>query len=70
MGKKRFVVVVNPCSGRRQGAAVLDELRPVFAAVEADLARVTMGSSVTHCVNIVGWGAAHDINRTAERLKQ
>jgi len=159
MGKKRFVVVVNPCSGRRQGVAVLDEVRPVFAAAGADLdvhvtthsghtqeiartmdledchgfcvvggdgtiheavgglmqrdvpastplgiirggtgnsllehllcsspteaarrivagnvlpldvARVTMGSTITHCVNVVGWGAAHDINHTAERLR-
>lgn len=34
-----------------------------------DVARVRMGSDVTYCVNIIGWGAVTDINRTAERLR-
>lgn len=34
-----------------------------------DVARVTMKDDVAYCVNIVGWGAAVDINRTAERLR-
>ena len=34
-----------------------------------DVARVRMGSDVTYCVNIIGWGAVVDINRTAERLR-
>ena len=34
-----------------------------------DVARVTMGAQVVYCVNIIGWGAVADINRTAERLR-
>jgi len=34
-----------------------------------DVIRVTMGRSVAYCVNIIGWGAVVDINRTAERLR-
>ncbi len=34
-----------------------------------DVARVMMGSNVTYSVNIIGWGAVVDINRTAERLR-
>lgn len=34
-----------------------------------DVARVTTAEQVVHCVNIVGWGAVADINRTAERLR-
>jgi sphingosine kinase len=35
-----------------------------------DVVRVTQGSDVTYCVNIIGWGAAVDINRMAERLRR
>ncbi len=35
-----------------------------------DVVRVTKGADVTFCVNIIGWGAAVDINRTAERLRR
>lgn len=159
MGKTRFVMVVNPGAGRRQGEKLLEAVRPVFAAADADLdvhvtthaghaqdmartmdlarysgfcvvggdgtiheavgglmqrrdpaatplgiipggtgntvlehlqcstshdaarrivagkvlpldvARVTMGSTITHCANILGWGAVVDINRTAEQLR-
>ena len=34
-----------------------------------DVARVTTGDATDFCVNIIGWGAAVDINRTAERLR-
>lgn len=34
-----------------------------------DVARVTLPDGVVHCVNIVGWGAAVDINVQAERLR-
>ncbi len=34
-----------------------------------DVARVLCGETTTFCVNIVGWGAAADISRTAERLR-
>jgi sphingosine kinase len=34
-----------------------------------DVVRTTTENGVTYCVNIVGWGAAVDINRTAERLR-
>jgi len=34
-----------------------------------DVVRVTMDGDVAHCVNIIGWGAVVDINRTAERLR-
>jgi len=34
-----------------------------------DVVRVTMGSEVTYCVNIVGWGALVDISLTAEKLR-
>ncbi len=34
-----------------------------------DVMQVTMGEEVRHCINIVGWGATVDINRTAERLR-
>ena len=34
-----------------------------------DVVRVTMGDDVAYCVNIVGWGAVVDINRTAEGLR-
>ena len=32
-----------------------------------DLAQVTLANEVVYCVNIVAWGAAVDINETAER---
>ena len=35
-----------------------------------DVARVTSGGASTYCANIVGWGAAVDINRTAERIRR
>ncbi len=159
MATRNLVVVVNPRGGMRRGLAVLEEVKPVFAAAEAeldvhvttcpghaeelaktidlessdglcivggdgtiheavgglmqrdspvstplgiipagtgntvlehlqcsapleaarrivagkvlplDVIRVTMGSDVAYCVSIVGWGAAVDINRTAERLR-
>ncbi|MCI5129892.1 MAG: diacylglycerol kinase family lipid kinase [Candidatus Electrothrix sp. AUS3] len=34
-----------------------------------DVARVMTDGDVTYCVNIIGWGAVADINRTAERLR-
>ena len=34
-----------------------------------DVARVSSEDGVEHSINIVGWGAAVDINRTAERLR-
>ena len=34
-----------------------------------DVVRVTMGNDVAYCVNIIGWGAVVDINRSAERLR-
>jgi YegS/Rv2252/BmrU family lipid kinase len=35
-----------------------------------DVARATMDQGVVYCVDIVGWGAVADINRTAERLRR
>jgi YegS/Rv2252/BmrU family lipid kinase len=159
MTKKRFVVLVNPRGGTRRGIAILDEVRPVFAAAGAeldvhrtagpghatslartldlshcdglcviggdgtihevvnglrqrsepavtplglipggtgnslvlhlgytapreaarrilagqtqavDIARVTVRDQTLDCLNIIGWGAVVDINRTAERLR-
>jgi YegS/Rv2252/BmrU family lipid kinase len=159
MVQKRFVVVVNPRAGRGRGLAVLDRVRPAFAAARAsldiriaaqlgditeivrtlgtdpldglcvvggdgtlheavaglvarepshrpplgiipagtgnsvgqhlgcldpseavrrilsgnvrefDLARVVTGGRTVHCVNLMGWGAVVDINRTAEYLR-
>ena len=37
MAAKRFVLVVNPQGGIRQGMAVLEEVRPLFAAAGAEL---------------------------------
>ena len=34
-----------------------------------DVVHVTMGNDVAYCINIIGWGAVVDINRTAERLR-
>jgi YegS/Rv2252/BmrU family lipid kinase len=34
-----------------------------------DVIRVTMGNEVVFCIDIVGWGAVADINRTAEQLR-
>jgi YegS/Rv2252/BmrU family lipid kinase len=34
-----------------------------------DVAQVTSESGIDYSINIVGWGAAVDINRTAERLR-
>jgi len=34
-----------------------------------DAARLTMRDQVVHCVDIIGWGAVSDINRTAEKLR-
>jgi YegS/Rv2252/BmrU family lipid kinase len=55
----------------------LNCLDPVSAAkkiiqgniVPLDVARVSSDGGVEHSINIVGWGAAVDINRTAERLR-
>lgn len=35
-----------------------------------DVARVSMGAEVTYSVNVIGWGAVVDINRTAEKLRR
>jgi YegS/Rv2252/BmrU family lipid kinase len=37
MGKRSFVVVVNPRGGTRRGLAVLEQVKPVFAAAGAEL---------------------------------
>lgn len=37
--------------------------------VPLDVARITSEEGIEHAINIVGWGAAVDINRTAERLR-
>ena len=34
-----------------------------------DAVRLTMGTEVVYCVNLIGWGAVADINHTAERLR-
>ena len=55
----------------------LDYLDPHTAAkkiatghtIPLDVARITSDEGVEHAINIVGWGAAVDINRTAERLR-
>ena len=55
----------------------LNCLDPVSAAkkiilgniVPLDVARVSSDGGVEHSINIVGWGAAVNINRTAERLR-
>jgi YegS/Rv2252/BmrU family lipid kinase len=55
----------------------LDCLDPIKAARRIvagktqplDAVRVQMGEDLAHCVNIAGWGAMVDINRTAERLR-
>jgi len=56
MTAKRFAVVVNPRGGRRRGLAVLEQIKPVFAAAGAELeVRVTESS-----------GHAREIARTAD----
>ncbi len=55
----------------------LDCLDPVVAAkkivqgvfVPLDVVRVSSDGGIEYSINIVGWGAAVDINRTAERLR-
>ena len=55
----------------------LDCLDPLTAAkksaagnvVPLDVARITSEEGIDHSINIVGWGAAVDVNRTAERLR-
>lgn len=55
----------------------LDCLDPLAAArkivagniVPLDVAKVTSDAGIDYSINIVGWGAAVDINRTAERLR-
>jgi YegS/Rv2252/BmrU family lipid kinase len=37
--------------------------------VSLDVARIALESNIDYSINIVGWGAAVDINRTAERLR-
>jgi diacylglycerol kinase (ATP) len=37
MTTRRFLLIVNPRSGRRRGRAVLDQVRPWFAAAAAEL---------------------------------
>ena len=34
-----------------------------------DVVRVALSDRTVYCVNIIGWGAVTDINRTAERLR-
>ena len=34
-----------------------------------DVVRLTIGDHVSYCANIIGWGAAVEINRMAERLR-
>jgi YegS/Rv2252/BmrU family lipid kinase len=34
-----------------------------------DIARLTMRDQTVDCLNIIGWGAVVDINRTAERMR-
>jgi diacylglycerol kinase (ATP) len=42
MTGKRILLIVNPCSGKRRGLAVLDQVKPVFAAENVELdVRVT-----------------------------
>ncbi len=36
-GSQRFVAIVNPASGRRRGKQVLEQVRPIFAAAQAEL---------------------------------
>ena len=159
MTAKRFTVVVNPRGGTRRGPAVLEHVRPLFAAADAtldvhvtkhaghaaelarsldltgvdgfcvvggdgtiheavgglmqrsdpaatplgvipggtgnsvlehlkcpspdaavrriltgsaqplDVVRVSMAQETVDCINIIGWGAVVDVNRTAERLR-
>ena len=38
-------------------------------AVPLDVARITTEAGIDYAINIIGWGAAVDINRTAERLR-
>jgi YegS/Rv2252/BmrU family lipid kinase len=37
MALQRFVVIVNPASGRRRGRQVLEQVRPLFGAAHAEL---------------------------------
>jgi sphingosine kinase len=39
------------------------------ATQRVDVARLTCGGQTVYCLNIVGWGAVVDINRTAERWR-
>ncbi|MEE8452083.1 MAG: diacylglycerol kinase family protein [Thermoguttaceae bacterium] len=49
----------------------LDAARRIVAgeARPLDVVRVATPAGVVYCVNIIGWGAVADINRTAERLR-
>lgn len=46
--------------------------RRIVAAQPAriDAVQVRLSDRTLHCVNIIGWGAVTDINRTAERLRR
>ncbi len=50
----------------------LEAARRIVAGRTAplDVARATMEQGVVHCVDIIGWGAVADINRTAETLRR
>jgi YegS/Rv2252/BmrU family lipid kinase len=39
------------------------------ATQRVDVARLVCGGQIEYCLNIVGWGAVVDINRTAERWR-
>lgn len=53
------------CSGPLEAAR-----RIVDGGVQSlDIIRVSIGDELSYSINIVGWGAVVDINRTAERLR-
>jgi YegS/Rv2252/BmrU family lipid kinase len=52
--------------GYRDAASAVERIL-AGNALPVDLARVRLADETVYCVNIVGWGAAVDINETAER---
>jgi YegS/Rv2252/BmrU family lipid kinase len=61
MTERRFLVIVNPRGGKRRGLAVLEQVKPVFAAAEAKLdVRVTEQSGharqIARDCDLAGYG--------------
>ncbi|MEY3458931.1 MAG: hypothetical protein RL215_2088 [Planctomycetota bacterium] len=61
----------NAIALQYQLSSVRDAARCILQGIPAplDMVKVQLADRLTYCVNIVGWGAATDINITAEKLR-